>query len=67
MTIHGVSKEMTINGVFIIEDQDIIGTADFPIQITDYNIRVPRIVRDNIAEKVDVSSRFAYQIFRRTS
>lgn len=67
LTIHGITKDVTVPGQFTVEDQQITGVAQFPIRVSDYDIRIPRIVRDNIAQEVKVNVKFNYQVFRRTS
>lgn len=55
ITIHGVQKRIK-TPVTLTRVGDIIhGETKFDIRITDYNIKVPRIVVKNIAEVVQVS------------
>ena len=55
MTIHGVSKEIVETGKISIKDGKVNGIATFKIVVADYNIKIPKIVRQNIAEIVEVT------------
>lgn len=67
MTIHGVARKMTIRGQFIVDGNEISGSANFPITIADHDIRIPKIVRDNIAQVVKVYSSFDFKQFRKAT
>ena len=54
MTIHGVSKEIVEIGKISINDHKVNGTASFNIAVADYDIKIPKILRENIAKIVDV-------------
>lgn len=55
MTIHGVSKEVKIDGVFTIKGNALSGKSVFMIAVKDYNIKIPNTVVNNIAEEVQVT------------
>lgn len=55
MTIHGVTKKVSAPGTITVSGGKIAATSKFPIRIADYNISVPKIVKNNIAESVDVT------------
>ena len=56
MTIHGVTKEVETEGLFKIQDGKIQASSSFEIAVTDYDIKIPAVVKDNIAKivKIDV-------------
>ena len=55
ITIHGV-KRNTIESAKIWNAEDKIkGECKFDITVADYNIKIPRILRDNIAKIIEVS------------
>ena len=55
MTIHGISLEIREKGTIILSDGMIWGDAQFHIEVADYGIVVPKIVRNNIAKSVDIT------------
>lgn len=54
LTIHGVTKEVPTNGTIITSTDGLKISATFTIQVADYNIKIPALVRDKIAKTVKV-------------
>lgn len=54
MNLHGVTKEVESTGTITVKGTDIIVASTFKIKIADYNIKVPSLYVQNIAEIVDV-------------
>ncbi len=54
MDLHGVTKEVESTGTITVKGTDIIVASTFKIKIADYNIKVPSLYVQNIAEIVDV-------------
>ena len=61
MTIHGVTKPLETSGVINVSSGDIHATSDFDITVADYNIEIPKVVRDNIAKIVQVHVEIQYK------
>jgi polyisoprenoid-binding protein YceI len=61
MTIHGVTKPLETKGTFTVKNGALSGAAEFNLQVADYNIEVPAVVRDNIAKTVQVTAKMDYQ------
>ena len=57
MTIHGVSKVVSEKGIISMQNNDVIGSSDFLITVADYNIQIPKLVRDKIAKTVSVDTK----------
>ena len=55
MNIHGVSHEIKDTGKISKIDGQVRGSAKFNIIVADYEIEIPKILRDNIAKIVDVT------------
>ena len=55
MTIHGISKDISEPGNILMKGNRVIGSATFKITVADYEIEIPKILRDNIAKVVDVT------------
>ena len=54
MTIHGVSNTISEKGTISKKNKDVIGKSKFQIKVADYNIQIPKLVREKIAKAVDV-------------
>lgn len=54
MNMHGITKEITVNGTITKKGNDVILVATFKVKLADYNIKVPSMYIQNIAESVDV-------------
>lgn len=55
MSIHGVDKDVTIPGTISINKAgEIMISTKFKVHVADYNIKVPSLYVQNIAEDVDV-------------
>ena len=56
MTIHGVSNPISEKGTISLKNDDVIGQSKFQIKVADYNIEIPKLVREKIAKVVDVDT-----------
>lgn len=55
MSMHGVDKDITIDGTVTINKAgEIMIYTKFKVHVADYNIKVPSLYVQNIAEDVDV-------------
>jgi len=54
LTIHGIEKDRTIDGIVKIKGQQIEISSKFRVHIADHGIKVPSLYVQNIAEDVDV-------------
>jgi polyisoprenoid-binding protein YceI len=55
LTIHGVSKEIEANGMFIKNNNSIKISSEFNVKLEDYNVSIPTIVMYKIAEEILVN------------
>ncbi len=60
MNIHGVEKELKIDGELQISDGNVKIKSVFPVTVADYEIEIPKVVFYNIAEVVEVTINFEY-------
>jgi len=60
LTLHGVTREISVTGTGFQEGDRIVLEASFPIKLVDYNIKIPKVVMYNIAEEVEVTIKFEY-------
>ncbi len=61
LSIHGVTKNISVPATIIIKDGKISAVATFKIAVKDYKINVPAIVTNKIAESIEVSVKCNYQ------
>jgi len=55
LTIHNVTKDTTIAGTLTVNSGHILMHADFPVKLVDYNITVPKLVFEHIAQVIKVT------------
>lgn len=61
MTIHGITKLVEIESKTSIEEQSVALNGKFMVTVADYDIKIPAIVRNNIAKEVEVSFDLEHQ------
>lgn len=54
-TLHGVSKEMKINGVLTVKNGSIDLKSTFKIYLTDFKIKIPRLMIMKVSEEFEVA------------
>jgi len=54
LTMHGATKQVEMPAIVIIKDGVLSCKAEFQLVPEDYQIKIPNLVRDKIARKVDV-------------
>jgi len=61
LTIHGVTKPVKASGtITVAADGAIAASSDFVVKPEDHGIKIPGVVRKNIAEQITVKVRMAY-------
>ncbi len=55
LTIHGVTKDVTADGTLEVKTGEIKVKSQFIVKPEDYNIKIPKAVRDNIAKEIQVN------------
>ena len=57
MTIHGVTKPVTVKGMIVATSTALQVNFSFQVRTADYQIEVPTLVFNKIAEVIDVSGK----------
>ncbi len=57
MTIHGVTKPVVVKGTLVAYGNELKVSFAFKVRTEDYNIEVPTLVFDKIAEVIEVSGK----------
>ncbi|MBX2840890.1 MAG: YceI family protein [Flammeovirgaceae bacterium] len=60
LTIHGVTKPIDTSATIEVKDGAVSGKTNFNVKVEDYDISIPKVVVENIAETVLVTSEFTY-------
>ena len=63
LSIHGVTRSVTIDGELKFDDNNVSMEAKFPVKVADYKIKIPKVVFYNIAEVVEVSVDINYDLY----
>jgi polyisoprenoid-binding protein YceI len=61
LTIHGVSREVTVPGTLEVKSSKIQLETKFIVKLEDYQVAIPKLMWQNIAEQVEVSVAFTYK------
>lgn len=59
--IHNVTQPVKATGTMEVKNGKILANAKFPVKLKDYNVEIPKIVFQNIAETVDVTVELSYE------
>ncbi|MEI8046140.1 MAG: YceI family protein [Bacteroidota bacterium] len=54
LTMHGVTNKIKENGTLEVKGGKVLGKATFSVTPSDYNIKIPKAVIDNIAKAIQV-------------
>lgn len=65
LTIHGVTKEMTIEANFARTKDSIDVEGDFIVHLADFGIKIPAVVSKNIQEDIKVSFNFNHKPYKK--
>ena len=55
LTIHGITKEVTTDGTITVKQQAVQAESAFTILLSDYKIRIPSIVKNNLSNTVNIA------------
>jgi polyisoprenoid-binding protein YceI len=56
MTIHGITREISSTGTIEVNQNTITARTKFMLNPEDYEIKIPKVVRNNIAERMEISA-----------
>ena len=54
LTLHGVTKAINVPATIEVKDGKLLGASNFKLTPSDFNIKIPSLVREKIAEQIDV-------------
>ncbi len=62
LTLHGVTKNIEVPAVLEVQDGKLTGRSSFQLKPQDFNIKIPSLVRDKIAQQIDVAVKVEYNL-----
>ena len=65
LTMHGVTKPVTIPAVIRIVDKKLSGESKFDVKLADYKIKVPSVVSQQVSESVSLTVSCRYEPYAR--
>ena len=61
LTIHGVTNDVEIPGTITKQGSKLQMNSKFIVKLADYNIAIPQLLWQNIAEQVEVTAEFGFK------
>ena len=61
MEIHGVKNDLSTEAQFIVDGDAIKGITTFDIAVEDYDIEIPKLVKDKVAKIVKIMAEFDFE------
>lgn len=60
MIMHGVTKSMTVPAEFVVDSKGIHANAKFTVKCSDFDIKIPAVVKNNISNEVAITVKVDY-------
>ncbi len=61
MTMHGVTKPVTAKGTIEVKGVNLVAKSTFKVLLSDYNIKIPDVVKDNISKAIEIKVSMPYK------
>ncbi|HNS12212.1 MAG TPA: YceI family protein [Bacteroidia bacterium] len=62
LTLHGITKEIETTGTLTVKDKTVVsGKSEFVVQLSDFDIEVPGIVKDKLNKEARISVDLNYE------
>lgn len=55
LTIHGVTRDVLATGSITVDGTALLATSSFNIKLSDYNIKVPSVVKDKLSNNIKIT------------
>ena len=65
ITIHGITKDLETGGVIKVDGKAMTAESEFHLAPADFEMKIPSVVRNNIAKEIKVTVKANYQPFTR--
>jgi YceI-like protein len=67
LTVHGETNEVVAEGIINIKEGKISAKSAFEVAVADYKIKIPSVVKDNIAKTVKINVDMDYELFEKSN
>lgn len=61
LTIHGITRDVQVPGTIVFDSGKAMMKGKFMVALKDYDIKIPKLVWQNIAEEIEVKIDFVYK------
>jgi hypothetical protein len=61
LTIRGMKKQVTSTGTIVVDGKKVTAISSFTVRPSDFEIKIPSLVKDNIAETIEVKVNCIYE------
>lgn len=55
LTLHGETRDVESAGTITVKNGKLVASADFNILLSEYKIKIPAVVKDNISNRVSIT------------
>jgi hypothetical protein len=55
LTLHGQTRDVETDGKITVKNGKLLANSDFAIQMSDYNISIPKLVKENMSNTVSIT------------
>jgi hypothetical protein len=62
LTLHGVTRDIDAPASITVSNGKLSGDAEFKILLADYDVKIPSVVKDNIAEEISIFVHCDYEL-----
>ena len=63
LEIHGIKQRIKVPGKLVLIGGEASLICNFTVQLADYQIKIPQLLFQNIAEEIEISINIYYEIF----
>lgn len=62
LTLHGVTRAIEVPATMEVQGGKLTSKSNFKLKPTDFNIKIPSLVKDKIAQQIDVAVKIDYNL-----
>lgn len=55
LTLHGITRQLQVPGTLQVAGEKLLGQSTFTLQLSDYNISIPALVKDKVSNTITIS------------
>ena len=62
LNIHGIEKDVIASASFTVENGAVSAQSVLKVQVADFGIEIPSVVKDNIAKEIEIKIKANYEV-----